>query len=73
MTTSGAWKRLLLGLCSIGFIIVCSTAADQFGFFSPWYGFFDASFSTTSEPFALQLGDSASGGAAASAGLRNGD
>jgi class 3 adenylate cyclase len=74
MATSGAWKWLLLGLCAIGFAIVCSSAADQFGFFSrPWYGFFDASFNTTANPFALELGDPASGGAATRAGLHSGD
>jgi hypothetical protein len=68
------WKILLPVLCAITTVAVLATILDVFGFDAkPWFGFWDSVQAATGQPFIAQVTQSIPGGAAARAGLRDGD
>jgi hypothetical protein len=67
------WKGVLLVLCGAATVVTFLGAADIFGLGGrPWYGFWDTNIQTAS-PYVLVVAKPVAGGAAARAGLREGD
>jgi GAF domain len=69
----GRWKGVLLVLCGVATVVTFLGAADIFGLSGrPWYGFWDTNVPTAS-PYVSVIAKPVPGGAAARAGLREGD
>jgi GAF domain-containing protein len=67
------WKGVLLALCGIATVVTFLVAADIFGLGGrPWYGFWDTNIPTAG-PYVSVIAKPVPGGAAARAGLREGD
>jgi hypothetical protein len=67
------WKAPLLALCGVAAVVTFVSAADIFGLGGrPWYGFWDTNVPTAS-PYISVIAKPVVGGAAALAGLREGD
>ena len=68
------WKWLLLGLCTLALFAVLSEFGDLTGVGgNPWYGFWDDTFASTSQPYVVSIFQPRPGGATDQAGLRDGD
>ncbi|MBV8374939.1 MAG: GAF domain-containing protein [Candidatus Eremiobacteraeota bacterium] len=68
------WKWLLLTLCALAAILVFASLADVFGIAGrPWSGWWDAGAVVTDHAFVSEVLQPVAGGAAAKAGLREGD
>jgi hypothetical protein len=67
------WKRLLLALCTLTALWILAFAVDTIGFRGPpWYGSWDAG-NAPGPPYSYIFVDVQPGGAAAAAGIRDGD
>lgn len=68
------WKPWLLGLCGIAAVVIAFFALDIFGAGGrAWYGWWDSTLSMTTQPYVLRMSGVRAGGAAASAGIQEGD
>ncbi|HTU80745.1 MAG TPA: hypothetical protein VMF61_01360 [Candidatus Acidoferrales bacterium] len=68
------WKWMMLALCALGFFAVAANAADIFGLGGrPWWGWWDSTSRATGQPYVVSINSPRPGGAAALAGLRDGD
>jgi hypothetical protein len=68
------WKRLLLELCALVFLLQLIGVADVFGVSGrPWLGFWNSVDAPTRQPFVLVFRQPVPGGATARAGIRDGD
>jgi len=68
------WKWLLLGACALALAILFSQFLDFAGFGgAPWFGFWDDTYVSTSQPYVVSVFQPRAGGASAVAGLRDGD
>ena len=68
------WKWGLLAACVVVFVTVLSALFDNFGLGGkPWFGYWDDIMPSTDRPFVGQVTQVVAGGAAARAGLRDGD
>ena len=69
------WKRSLLAVCAVGWLIVLINPIDVYGWLgsTPWYGWWDSNVAMTGRPYEVQLEQVRPDGASARAGLRNGD
>ena len=68
------WKWGLLAACVVVFVTVVSALFDNFGLGGkPWFGYWDDIMASTDRPFVGQTTQVVAGGAAARAGIRDGD
>ncbi|MBV8497931.1 MAG: GAF domain-containing protein [Candidatus Eremiobacteraeota bacterium] len=68
------WRRFLLTLNALVFMLVLMSVADVFGFGGrPWFGFWDSTYAETQRPFVIAIEQPLPGGASAQAGIRDGD
>jgi hypothetical protein len=68
------WKWGLLAACVVVTAVVLSSIFDNFGFGEkPWFGYWDDVMALTSQPFIEQTTQVVADGAAARAGIRDGD
>jgi hypothetical protein len=68
------WKWLLLGLCTLALVILFSQILDFSGFGGrPWFGFWDDTYASTTQPYVVAVYQPRAGGASDLAGLRDGD
>jgi len=68
------WKWLLLGLCTLALVILFSQFLDFTGFGGrPWFGFWDDTYASTTQPYVVAVYQPRAGGASDLAGLRDGD
>ena len=68
------WKWILLTLSLLFGIVAIARIVNCFGAGSPpWFGWWDATFYSTGQPYVMALDTPPAGGAAATAGLRAGD
>jgi hypothetical protein len=68
------WRWGLLAACALVFGVVLSSIFDNFGFGGmPWFGYWDDVLALTGQPFVGQATQVVAGGAAARAGIRDGD
>ncbi|MBV8198229.1 MAG: GAF domain-containing protein [Candidatus Eremiobacteraeota bacterium] len=71
---SEGWRRFLLTLCALVFVLVLMSVDDVFGFGGrPWFGFWDSTYAETQRPFVIAIEQPLPGGASAQAGIRDGD
>ena len=65
---------LLPALCVVAFLLLAIEAVDVFGFGGrAWFGYWDSVTVMTTQPFVAEIVQTVPGGAAARAGLRDGD
>jgi hypothetical protein len=68
------WKTFLLLLWAAAVIAFFAEGADRLGLGGrPWFGWWDAIVVSTAEPFVVSMADPRPDGAAATAGIRDGD
>jgi hypothetical protein len=71
---SRAWQYALFSLCAIAFAITVCTFIDALGLGGPpWFGWWDANAGISSRPYTIVIAQPRTDGAAARAGLHDGD
>jgi hypothetical protein len=68
------WKWRLLAACALVFVVLVSSFLNNFGLGGkPWFGYWDDVVALTNQPFVGETTQVVAGGAAARAGIRDGD
>src|SRR5580692_11596847 len=71
---SPAPNRLLITLCALMLLAFTAQVIDAVGFGGrPWFGYWDAVTAQTGQPYIVEIAQPTAGGAAARAGLQDGD